>query len=54
MSSVAGYVKDDDGDTYIVVAMINHERAVKEVARPILDALLEGVAAPKERAGSVP
>ena len=54
VSSVAGYVKDDDGDTYIVVAMINHERAVSHVARPILDALLEWVAAPKERAGSAP
>ena len=54
VSAVAGYVKDDDGGTYIVVAMINHERAVKQVARPILDALLEWVAAPRERAGSAP
>lgn len=42
-SAVAGYVQDDAGDTYIVVAMVNHERAVKQVARPILDALLEWV-----------
>jgi len=39
VSAVAGYVKDDDGETYIVAAMLNHERAVKQVARPILDTL---------------
>jgi D-alanyl-D-alanine carboxypeptidase/D-alanyl-D-alanine-endopeptidase (penicillin-binding protein 4) len=48
VSAVAGYVKDDAGDTYIVVAMVNHERAVKQVARPILDALLEWVVSPRE------
>ena len=46
VSAVAGYVKDSAGETYIVVAMVNHERAVKQVARPILDALLEWVVEP--------
>ncbi len=54
VSAVAGYVKDDDGENCIVVAMVNHERAVKEVARPILDALLEWLAAPRELARTVP
>ena len=54
VSAVAGYLKDDAGETYIVVAMINHERAVSAVARPILDALLEWVVAPRESAGSAP
>jgi D-alanyl-D-alanine carboxypeptidase/D-alanyl-D-alanine-endopeptidase (penicillin-binding protein 4) len=53
-SAVAGYVKDDAGESYIVVAMVNHERAVKQVARPILDALLEWSVAPRERAGNSP
>ena len=54
VSAVAGYLKDADGVSYIVVAMVNHERAVKEVARPILDALLEWVVAPRERARTAP
>ena len=54
VSAVAGYVKDDEGVTYVVVAMLNHERAVKQVARPILDALLEWVVAPRELARSPP
>ena len=54
VSAVAGYVKDDDGETYIVAAMLNHERAVKQVARPILDTLLEWVAAPRALARSSP
>ena len=54
VSAVAGYVKDDAGETYVVVAMINHERAAKEIARPILDALLEWVVAPRELAGIAP
>ena len=54
MSAVAGYVKDDEGESYIVVAMLNHERAVKQVARPILDTLLEWVAAPRALARNSP
>ncbi len=54
VSAVAGYLKDDEGESYIVVAMVNHERAVKEVARPILDALLQWLVAARERAGSPP
>ncbi|MEP7070176.1 MAG: D-alanyl-D-alanine carboxypeptidase/D-alanyl-D-alanine-endopeptidase [Usitatibacter sp.] len=54
VSAVAGYLKDDAGETYIVVAMINHALAVSTVARPILDALLEWVVAPRERAGTAP
>jgi len=54
VSAVAGYVKDDAGETYIVVAMVNHERAVKQVARPILDTLLEWVADVRARASTRP
>jgi len=44
VSAVAGYVEDARGIPHIVVAMINHDRATKKVARPILDALLDWVA----------
>src|SRR5205823_3275715 len=44
VSAVAGYVEDSRGHTHIVVAMINHERADRRVARPILDALIDWVA----------
>jgi serine-type D-Ala-D-Ala carboxypeptidase/endopeptidase (penicillin-binding protein 4) len=44
VSAVAGYVEDARGIPHIVVAMINHERATRKVARPILDALLDWVA----------
>lgn len=54
VGAVAGYVKDEAGETYIVVAMINHEAATKHVARPILDALIDWVAASKGRAGTRP
>ena len=50
-SAVAGYLKDAAGDVHVVVAMINHELAAKKVARPILDALLEWVAASGDGAG---
>jgi len=40
-------VKDEAGETYIVVAMINHETAKRQVARPILDSLIDWVAASK-------
>ena len=49
VSAVAGYVKDAAGRPLVVVAMINHPLAKKEVARPILDALVDWVA----RSGSV-
>jgi D-alanyl-D-alanine carboxypeptidase/D-alanyl-D-alanine-endopeptidase (penicillin-binding protein 4) len=54
VSAIAGYVKNEADETYVVVAMINDEKAKKQVARPILDALLEWVAASKERAGTRP
>jgi len=44
VSAVAGYVKDEAGDTHVVVAMINHPLADRRVARPILDMLIEWVA----------
>jgi D-alanyl-D-alanine carboxypeptidase/D-alanyl-D-alanine-endopeptidase (penicillin-binding protein 4) len=53
-SAVAGYVKDDAGETYIVVAIVNHPLAKKQVARPILDALVDWVAAARARAGTPP
>ena len=43
VSAVAGYVKDQAGDTYVVVAMINHPLAARKVARPVLDALVDWV-----------
>ena len=42
-SALAGYVKDRDGSLYIVVAVLNDDAARKEVARPILDALVESL-----------
>ncbi len=44
VSAVAGYVPDDSGETYIVVAMINDPAAESRLARPILDALIDWVA----------
>jgi serine-type D-Ala-D-Ala carboxypeptidase/endopeptidase (penicillin-binding protein 4) len=44
VSAVAGYVEDAAGESHIVVAMINHELATRQVARPILDALVDWVA----------
>lgn len=44
VSAVAGYVRDASGETYIVTAMIHDPRATRQVARPILDALLDWVA----------
>jgi D-alanyl-D-alanine carboxypeptidase/D-alanyl-D-alanine-endopeptidase (penicillin-binding protein 4) len=52
-SAVAGYVKDESGETYVVVAILNHESANKRVARPILDALVDWVAS-RGRAGTPP
>jgi D-alanyl-D-alanine carboxypeptidase/D-alanyl-D-alanine-endopeptidase (penicillin-binding protein 4) len=45
VSAVAGYVEDHRGQTYVVVAMLHHELADRRVARPILDRLIEWVAA---------
>jgi D-alanyl-D-alanine carboxypeptidase/D-alanyl-D-alanine-endopeptidase (penicillin-binding protein 4) len=50
VSAVAGYVDDAAGETYIVVAMINHPLATASVARPILDALIDSVG----KLGTVP
>jgi len=54
VSAIAGYVKDDGNETYLVVAMVNHELAAKQVARPILDSLVEWVADSKGRASTPP
>ena len=42
VTALAGYVRDSRGDTWVVVAMVNHEQAAK--GRPALDALIEWVA----------
>ena len=49
-SAVAGWVASPDGERFVVAAIVNHERADKRVARPVLDALLEWIARgmPKE------
>lgn len=44
VTAMAGYMKDDSGRALVVVAMINHAAATKQVARPILDALVDWVA----------
>jgi len=44
-SALAGYVTDRDGSLYIVVAILNDDAARKEIARPILDALVESLLA---------
>jgi D-alanyl-D-alanine carboxypeptidase/D-alanyl-D-alanine-endopeptidase (penicillin-binding protein 4) len=44
VSAIAGFVDGPAGETYVVVAMIHHERAKGAVARPILDALVDAVA----------
>jgi len=54
VSAIAGYVSDDAGERYIVVAMINHEPSERDVRRRILDTLLEWVANAKGRAGTRP
>jgi D-alanyl-D-alanine carboxypeptidase/D-alanyl-D-alanine-endopeptidase (penicillin-binding protein 4) len=40
-SAVAGYLRDASGATLVIAAMINDPAARKEIARPILDALVE-------------
>ena len=41
-AALAGYVRDSRGDTWVLVAMLNHDAAAK--GRPALDALAEWVA----------
>ena len=42
VAALAGYVRDTRGDTWVVVAMVNHEQSAK--GPPVLDALVEWVA----------
>jgi D-alanyl-D-alanine carboxypeptidase/D-alanyl-D-alanine-endopeptidase (penicillin-binding protein 4) len=42
VAALAGTVRDTEGDTWVVVAIVNHERAAE--ARPALDALVDWVA----------
>ena len=47
VAALAGYVPAADGQTYVVVAMINHKPPDRSIARdgqPILDALVDLVA----------
>jgi D-alanyl-D-alanine carboxypeptidase/D-alanyl-D-alanine-endopeptidase (penicillin-binding protein 4) len=53
-SAIAGYLRDDADETWIVVAILNHARAQPEVARPILDAVIEWMYASRERGGIPP
>ena len=39
--SVAGYVRNADGELCILVAVVNHPQASHKIARPVLDALIE-------------
>jgi D-alanyl-D-alanine carboxypeptidase/D-alanyl-D-alanine-endopeptidase (penicillin-binding protein 4) len=52
-SAVAGFVTDTRGEVHVVVAMINDDAATKEIARPVLDVLVDWVAA-RGSAGSPP
>ena len=40
-SAIAGYLRGEDGTTYVISAMINDDAAKSDVARPILDALVD-------------
>jgi serine-type D-Ala-D-Ala carboxypeptidase/endopeptidase (penicillin-binding protein 4) len=44
VSSIAGYVLDSKGQTHIIVAILNDDRATGPASRKVLDALLEWVA----------
>lgn len=44
VSAIAGYVHGASGESYVVVAMINHDLATQRTARPILDSLVDWVA----------
>lgn len=52
-SALAGVLKDTRGESFILVAMVNDDAAAKDVARPILDALVEWVAS-RGFAGTTP
>lgn len=54
VTAIAGYVRDQSGAAYVVVAMINHALAVRQVARPILDSLIDWVARSAIPADAVP
>jgi len=43
-SALAGYLHDAGGAAYVVVAIINHPLATREVARPILDEFVDWLA----------
>jgi D-alanyl-D-alanine carboxypeptidase/D-alanyl-D-alanine-endopeptidase (penicillin-binding protein 4) len=43
-SAVAGYLTTASGERRVVVVVINHERATRGVARPIIDAIVEWAA----------
>ena len=43
-SAVAGYLRTASGETRAVVVVVNHERARKGVARPLIDLIVEWVA----------
>jgi D-alanyl-D-alanine carboxypeptidase/D-alanyl-D-alanine-endopeptidase (penicillin-binding protein 4) len=45
--SVAGYVSGADGERYVLVAMINDDRAIQSGGREVLDRLIESVATSK-------
>jgi D-alanyl-D-alanine carboxypeptidase/D-alanyl-D-alanine-endopeptidase (penicillin-binding protein 4) len=40
-SAVAGYIRSASGEQRSVVVIVNHERATKGVARPLIDAIVE-------------
>jgi D-alanyl-D-alanine carboxypeptidase/D-alanyl-D-alanine-endopeptidase (penicillin-binding protein 4) len=52
-SALAGVVNDTRGESYVVAAMVNDDAAAKDVARPVLDALVEWVAS-RGFAGTTP
>ncbi len=45
VSAVAGYVRDAAQVSHVVVAIVNHENAKARMAQPILDSIVEWVAA---------
>ncbi len=51
--AVAGYIPDMNGQQHVVVAMLNHERAVRSGGRAIVDGLLDWVAKSGAPAGSI-
>jgi D-alanyl-D-alanine carboxypeptidase/D-alanyl-D-alanine-endopeptidase (penicillin-binding protein 4) len=43
-SAVAGYLRNASGEARVAVVVVNHERAAKAVARPLIDAIVEWAA----------